>query len=854
MHCHPLGGGGGVRIKDPTAFHGSWRVNAKNYPNFVFENDGTSCPTLQFPVNGYNWGVDTVGEATRAAIGSLTASGRFRKLGEGELKLIYPNELGSTCELSAGTLALGRVPAQMPDGLAEGFIFHLDAQAEDTLGTESGPDGHEHVVRWQQPETEARAMGPCEGWPTPRLVTVNGRKMVDFGAHAKANGAYYKTGEDAVLGPAAALYTASSVGPVREAFFVAEVTTDSGEKVAPFGGGYSYAWQLNSDIAAKREFAGGQGDVAAGDWRLDGVHKRCKNDSTKHRVAVYSVQGWFAQTTTGTLATRAFNCLAFSGPGNGSVGGLRLGEVVAYSRELSENERMATQRYLMNKWHDGSERQSWDLGTLAVQDSAAAVRVEAGEVAKVRRVFGGLGAGSDKAETTLTKKGAGTLVVEETYPQTMPIVVQDGAIAFTSTIARDAITDDAPASGAALHLDGARPETFVMDGDGVTKWVDCEGRTTYVDRKAAEDVEVEGVKVKMEYALPTVAEAGVEGYKCLDFGDFKDFGACLLYGDSSSGKDTRVDTWKAHVTEAFVVWKRNPGAANARAPLFAADNWVFVGFDGQVWSEGNAGASVQGANLSINGQFMYGNRGFGAITAGSGFNVYNISYGSQPLPINGLARWVNRAAGGCQIAEYISYQRPLTDQERRNTIAYLMKKWGKGEIADRQIPAVGPITYADANAAPKIGTDSPRTVASVTVEGGAKPLVKTGPGKLTVGTLANVSGLVVEDGAVAVTDSGPQTLAALHVPASQFAAAAEPLVTVAGTLTLAEAGELTVSLPETFPGYGRYPLVQAGTLVGDVEGWSVKVVGRRRGALTFVVEGNVLSAVLSRRGSAIIIR
>lgn len=840
--------GSTVQVADPTGFDGLWWFTCRNNPGFAFTNDGSFCPTVQYVANGYRVNFDTTTADTKAAIGSLTAPGLFVKKGMGELKLVKPAPLGSTCFLREGTLTLGRAPVTVPDAPTEGFIYHIDAMAEETLVTEAGDDGFDHVVRWNQVGSDARPMLKHDQWAAPRLIKVNGRNMVDFGAHAKANHEYWKSGEDTTLGPAAMLWTAPAVSPVREVFFVAEVTTDSNEMVAPFGGGAYYAWMLNGNVAGNAEYAGGQGDVAAGYWLQDGVCKRRGNYPTRKRVVVYSVQGWFSETTTGTIATRAFDCLAFSGPGYGSAGGIRLGEVIAYTNELTEAERLATQRYLMNKWHDGSEKQTWDLDTVALRDNGTPVKVEAGNVAKVRHVFGSQGAGSDYPHYTLTKTGAGELVLEDTYPRgTMPIRVEEGSIGFTSTIARDTIDDTAPASGAYLHLDATQADSFELDNGQVAKWKDCAGCQTYA-----------GPKTSM--ALPTLVDSGVNGHKCVDFGNFQDFGACLLLYDNSIVHDDPADKsvypWDAHVTEAFVVWKRNAGD-NSTAPLFSADGWQFVNFTGQVFSEDNASPEIQGATYTINGVHMWGHTGFDSITDQSGFNVYNVSYGSQTMPINALARWANNSAGGCQIAEYICYQRPLSDQERRNTVAYLMKKWGKGDHPEKTVSAVGPVTYASSNATPTIGTDSPRTVTSVTIEGAARPLVKTGAGKLTVGALTGVTKISIGEGSVEVT-SGESSLDldALTVPATHFAANAEPIMKVGGTVTLAAAGTLAIALPEEMECGTEYPLVQAGTLVGSVAGWTKTMTGpeKLQRQLKLFIRGNTLYAKRQKNGLILVFR
>ena len=88
-----------------------------------------------------------------------------------------------------------------------------------------------------------------------------------------------------------------------------------------------------------------------------------------------------------------------------------------------------------------------------------------------------------------------------------------------------------------------------------------------------------------------------------------------------------------------------------------------------------------------------------------------------------------------------------------------------------------------------------------------------------------------------------------------FAAGAEPLVHVAGAVTLAESGALAIELPEAAEYGTEYPLVSAGTLSGTVTGWTTTLSGpaKLRRDLRLFVRGDTLYAKLQKRGLVVFI-
>ena len=105
--------------------------------------------------------------------------------------------------------------------------------------------------------------------------------------------------------------------------------------------------------------------------------------------------------------------------------------------------------------------------------------------------------------------------------------------------------------------------------------------------------------------------------------------------------------------------------------------------------------------------------------------------------------------GAVSIAEYIGYDRNLTPEERRDTVAYLMKKWQNAVHPDAQDRGMPAYTFA---------TDTPVVLSSdgdVTVEscaGGNGTIAKDGLGKVVVAdSIASYTDFSVLSGELAFT-------------------------------------------------------------------------------------------------------
>lgn len=810
-----------LRFDRPDGYEGLWSVLAKGSSGFAFVNEGgDAVPELKYVENGNRTVVRTETAQTRVTVGSWTGGGLFVKDGPGELILKNASGLQSACELRGGVLTLGRSDAEVPQSFPEGAVFHLDAQASETLKLS---DDGKTVTAWSDLTDAGRVFGEETSvglYGQPRLVEKDGRPFVDFGAQY---GRSPKEGEGMKclssakqreeLGDAAMLTLPSDKGvSVRELFVVAEVTTDSGCPVS-FGGHEGvYCWRVGSKgYLAPPGYGGAElmdDKAATGRWIVDGVEKKWNNQAVRGAVRVYSLK---------VPETAKFSCLGgffqFEGQGGitntGSFGGIRIGEILAYDRDLTDKERNGIHRLLMDKWHVGSERVLWDLGTLALRAaSPASINVESGRTARVRHVYGPAfwdSAAQAAVEQKILKTGPGRLIVEDIWPVgeyfNVPIVVAGGSVAFTSTAARETVVSNKPAPGAFLHLDATKLD--VSEGSAVSEWKDCNGGTAAMKTMAG----------RSDPVLASVATDGNSTRRIVDFGEERTTGGAAM--ELTGGDD-------AAFYDVFAVFRcRTEGKG---APVFSTKSeWIFVQTGTSLFNMENADSQARGALYAKNGRHVFGDADG---TLDDELNVYSVSFDGHAQKVNALANWQD-SGGGCQIGEYLCYDRRLTDNERRNTIAYLMAKWGMGAHPDTAVREIKEIVFTN-GVPPCVGTDSPRTVKKIKFvarEGGPERavLTKEGAGTLIVEAMENIDSIALAGGSLSCSQD--VRLTDIAISASQFEPGAPLVLQTGGTLSFAPKGVIHVEVPADMK-YGRWKIASARDIedAANLAGWTAKAV------------------------------
>ena len=422
-------------------------------------------------------------------------------------------------------------------------------------------------------------------------------------------------------------------------------------------------------------------------------------------------------------------------------GGARIAEALFFADHLSDAERQRVTGYLLSKW-----LRNVDANVLDVTGEQTAVAVPEGREAAVREVV--------LARGKLRKEGAGTLKVSRFQTADPTIEVAGGVVKFDKML--ETVRDDAPAAEPVFWADATATASLVtVERDGrtyVNRWNDCRpAQTAYY---AVSDY----AKNKTGRS-PFVSEDTCNGKAVIDFGDWsQDEGA---YMGINCGNVIR---------EAFEVI-RIPRNGYSGPNLFGCSGQELLREGTATLLHGTYAYKEPVAGLwTMDGNFV---DPWAAFTVAND-RYYVASFSSESAP-NAVLLGTDRAilnngkveCGDTRLGEFIAYNRRLTDAERRQTIAYLMKKWkGEGTLFTKPAGKIAKMSFTAGNPAPRIEADVDTSIDEVRFEGNAG-FSKTGDGKLTVGSFSGVPGGTVRvAGEMEVAAIDHLHDAAFHVDAS----------------------------------------------------------------------------------------
>lgn len=598
----------------------------------------------------------------------------------------------------------GNAPAFVP-----GAAVHLDASAPDAFEF----DGAGKVRTWRaMPGTavSAAAVSALSGFETvaaPTVVTdaATGKPVVDFGAYA-ANAA-------AQQGTSAALGLSETLRNVRELFIVFRDKSPKG--IRPQFVGCSLREderlffrqtegalfdQQNSDNNAAMP-------VRVGEIRVDDQAEpfEMQGDFSR-RLHVVSVG------VNTNLTAAGDNPVAYLAMADRTdrFGGIQIAEILLYTNALTSAERRQNNAALLGKWRPAAEARVWDYGELRFLSAAPEVTVAEGTVA-VREIT------LTDATTRLVKKGAGTLLVGRLSKPGLVIEVQEGNVRFVDTVVRG--DDPQPAADPFCWFDATAAASLVPDGaTGIAQWRDRRdgtnhyGKALHLAPSTATTTLAGGTAVK--HPNPTLNTAAADGRALVDLGDVcvADTQKAETLGASTSLRlyiDGSVsDSGTPNTREGYVVYYKTdetscPVASssynlfnlrNSSKDLFAHPFYCHTHVIGGYWRydglaiDPTACANTCGEVHIVSFRFA-SKRAIDAFCTDRGSIQYQI--------------------GGAKIGEVLYYDRLLTDQERRDTEAYLFRKW-KGTAtpqdamaAEPQPSLVLPATGADT----ELGADTP---------------------------------------------------------------------------------------------------------------------------------------------------
>ena len=722
-----------LNLMDPNGYLGYW---SQKYGHVRYVLPSTADKTLS--MYGLSAAtrpavkVPTVG--TKAKIQIVHEAGTIEKLGDGELE-VGVGGVGVQYHVSAGTLTLNGRPIDVkPDAGDDvpvpGAWLHLDASRTDTMlfGASEG-DGRQYVTNWCDVRGNGVYARFNDAWSTTvshlqKTIhapfvngnVVAGKTVMDFGRSSPD--------QDAALGPVGcALDFSERKDGIREVFCVCSVlkTATQTTVLGDYKDG-NYPFHREGNRMASSGYAK---SVAYGNIWVNGA-------PTGNGV------GWPTELSVVSVApTNAIMLGAFATDRYyaNRVGGATIAEVLLYTNRLTDVERQQVRRYLARKWRDDGYQTDSDAGSVTLAASTVALSVPAGRKARVDEIAAHGG--------KLVKKGAGELEIGTLTAATGAVAtvdVQAGSVSFVNT----PVSTEAPADDPIVWFDATVSDSFVYTNRAaggvegrryIAKWLDRRtdkrhsgtygiypiGTTDYVfDAYAWEEKNVVGDKSVVdfgEYAswshkdFPTVPPAGMEETPFMVISN--------LYS-------------KASVYDAYVVM-RYKNSSKRGGNVFGVNDVAFMrGSSAQLLSGGYGKYQTQGAIWTIDGTAVdpiSDKQG----DLGTDWHVIGISaLTAQRLDFLGNKDRLGQGTGwgGVQVAEEILYTRRLSPSERRQTIAYLMKKWKNADsAAAAETVQLNGLSFA-ADVPAVVAVDKPLALA--TLEGANGTLEKRGTGTLTL--------------------------------------------------------------------------------------------------------------------------
>ena len=446
------------------------------------------------------------------------------------------------------------------------------------------------------------------------------------------------------------------------------------------------------------------------------------------------------------------------------IGGIVVAEFIGfYNRKLTDAERQSVNTHLMRKWLAPEECEASDLNNLAITD-ASEVSVPEGEVVKVNQLT---------TESRIVKTGEGRLDlrgVRGTSTGSIAIDVQEGGVAFRTRIETAAT---APAADPLYHFDVSDASSLTTATENGTNFVTAI-RDQHDDAVSA--VPVTGSQFTLTAttndppiatapARPFLRAGQANGKTTLCLGARRDHTQIPKdgYQSASALYIPQADTATAgNVFEGFVVIKGGYciypfGSTNGKVTI-CPDGWHIL-FERYSLPMRSGEWTVNGIQVN---PFEYA---FNAAGTSGQFVVLRFS-ATDMVPVNaiGIQDTYPHGIGGVEFGEWIVYNRRLSEQERRDTEAYLMKKWlGKSHPLDAQAPVS--VSFASGVSA-RLETDV--EMEGTIINTASSSLTKAGSGRLTAALPASVSSLTVEAGECDVLSAAENVMASalIHLDAT----------------------------------------------------------------------------------------
>ncbi|MBR3223535.1 MAG: hypothetical protein IKF72_15045 [Kiritimatiellae bacterium] len=664
-----------ITVSDPNGFGGFWTSTAGR-GKLVLEAASLHSPFVKyFDTWGY-MAIDVPEPGIAAEVGSLVRSGALRKMGTGKLTVDNAAGADSRIYVDDGTLVLKGVDeAALEPALPDGSVLHLDAtkiSGTDTREETYGPGNKRTAVTaWRDcdgnnvycyvpssPRTGDGYVGSARAPYLASVTSTTGLPLLDFGLPATC------ATEDS---PSNCFFQVSTTIMAKEIFYVAQNTVPVGDAAESSGSLLGGIW--GPDV-----YLQGGGRTAVFGWycsdaamRADITVNGCPGSNRKIFPTRFNGEdlGSLSVVSVKLSSAQEFKTIASEREMVNGTGGWRVGEILVYNRDLTDDERAEAVRFLMKKWH--RDYVDKDVGELVVHADTATVEVPAGRVARV----GSLSAhGCGK----IVKDGAGTLLVDGIAQTNLVVEVRGGKVERVGS----AIATNAPAASPMLWLDATATSSFVCDGGGsdtskIVRWNDRRGASDYYAEIPAVDAgTLYHTSARTAGHFPSlIAGQTPTDLDSVSFGYVNKGNASWMWLQPRD----QVDSYAA-----FVVYRVNTNP-NDHNYCLGSSNAELVHGSGQFLGLAYAHPNSRMARWALDGRVL---DPWFADFDGS-FNTLDWrvqSYSGSLGKIRGdlLANLAldnpnDPYSGNIDLAEVILYDRPLTLDEVRKTEAYLMAKW-----------------------------------------------------------------------------------------------------------------------------------------------------------------------------------
>jgi len=659
-------------------------------------------------------------------LGNLSGEGTLVKTGSGELRLSgVAAAPGVRIRAEDGSVTLkGVLSAPSP---VAGAALHVDASRADTITVENGVV---QAIADTRGSTADGYYGLTRAVGHPSLAPWGDKQVINFGyCNLNAENADLKTR----WGECGSMVCNETITGVKTMFVAFRWNADdnNANTVFPLNDETGYVMRspvppedsakgtnavMLTDWSARHLFMYQQygssyqswapQSIVTGDIRRDGESVIYNQTPRGFRDAMECLS---INVNTNGMATYALPWFSFKYvarmQNQGYTGGSQVGEILIYTNALTNAEQKQNIDYLKAKWGCAEGSRPWMASSLAGA-SGASFDVPDGETAYVKSI--------DTRSGAFVKTGGGTLAVRHVDGDGI-VRVEGGAVEFVGgkapTESTLGISDPKPAPGITAHFDAETwNDSMQFDPGGGTNFI-LRWDSLSKDHRTPENCLALMVTNASQTAFtgmkPYLVD-GADGRKWVDFGDLTSSSSRLTDTPTSgwfrvTRLDTMGDKYSNHLCEMFWVWKTRPASDGS--------NPILCGNAGQWWRYAKPGKGTMLSSSSpysgdandaafksfVNAQWTVDGRPVDPLVDNFPEDVHVVRFSlGTPRYVSGIGNEWDYTKGGFQLGEILMYSRELTDRERAETEAYLMKKWKGAQHPNYSgaAPSAAQVVYA----------------------------------------------------------------------------------------------------------------------------------------------------------------